>query len=316
MSSREPRPGSSLSPAAETGSGPARRPRVYVSGPVPAAVRSALEAAYELADEPVEVDGLLSLLTTRVDRELLERAGSRLRIVANYAVGVDNIDLAETRARGVIVANTPDVLTRATAELAVGLMLSLMRRITEGDRLIRRRDPWQFGLEFMLGESLEGKLVGIVGAGRIGRETARLVAAFGAQVELVGRAEPLAPLLAEADVVSLHCPLSERTYYLIDERALRSMKPTAVLINTARGGVVDELALARALREGWIAGAALDVHEHEPEVAEEFLAFENVVLAPHLGSATVATRRAMGELVLTALQAVLLDGRLPANVVA
>jgi glyoxylate reductase len=278
-------------------------------------VRSALEAAYELVEEPVEVDGILSLLTTKVDRELLERAGPRLAIVANYAVGVDNIDLAETRARGVVVANTPDVLTRATAELAVGLMLSLMRRISEGDRLIRGRRPWQFGLEFMLGESLEGKLVGIVGAGRIGRETARLVGAFGAQVELLGRAEPLAPLLAKADVVSLHCPLSERTYHLIDEPALRSMKPTAVLINTARGGVVDELALARALREGWIAGAALDVHEHEPQVAEEFLAFENVVLAPHLGSATSATRRAMGELVLEALRAVLLDGRLPANVV-
>src|SRR6185437_631917 len=148
--------------------------RIYVTGAVPSAVAAALAADFEVVDGPEGADGILSLLTTPVDAELLDRAGPSLRIVANYAVGVNNIDLEAARARGVLVANTPDVLTRPTAELAVALMLSLMRRVTEGDRLIRRLEPWGFSLEFMLGESLDGKLVRIVGPGRIGRETARL----------------------------------------------------------------------------------------------------------------------------------------------
>ena len=229
---------------------------------------------------------------------------------------MNNIDLDAARGRGVVVANTPDVLTRATAELAIALTLSLLRRVTEGDRMLRARKPWGFSLEFMLGESLEGKRFGVVGPGRIGRETARLAEAFGASVLFAGRDDALGPFLDEADVVSLHCPLTDRTRHLIDAAALAAMRPTAVLVNTARGAVVDEVALVEALREGRLAGAALDVFEHEPAVTAELLAMENVVLTPHLGSATKATREAMGMLAVDALRAVLLEGRRPANAVS
>jgi glyoxylate reductase len=288
---------------------------VHVTGPVPAAVHAALGADFELVDEPEGAQGILALLTTPVDAALLDRAGPDLAIVANYAVGVDNIDLDAARARGVVVTNTPDVLTRATAELAVTLMLSLLRRVTEGDRLIRRRGPWQFGLDFMLGESLEGKVVTIVGPGRIGRETARLVDAFGARTVFAGRADPLHERLAAADVVSLHLPSTPETRHLIDAAALAAMRPSAILVNTARGPIVDEHALVAALRAGAIAGAALDVYEREPEVTEGLLALENVVLSPHLGSATAATREAMGMLAVEALRAVLLRGERPTNAV-
>jgi glyoxylate reductase len=289
--------------------------RIYVTGPIPSATASALAADFGLAAGPEGVDGILSLLTTSVDGDYLDRAGPQLRIVANYAVGVNNIDLDAARARGVLVANTPDVLTRPTAELTVTLMLSLLRRVTEGDRLIRRREPWGFSLEFMLGESLDGKLVGIVGPGRIGRETARLVEAFGARTQFVGTDDDLGALLAAADVVSLHCPLTPETHHLIDAAALAAMRPSAVLVNAARGPVVDERALVDALRSGSIAGAALDVYEREPEVSEELLALENVVLSPHLGSATRPTREAMGMLAVEALRAVLLRDEEPPNLV-
>ncbi len=292
------------------------RPLVHVSGSVPAAVRDALAAHFELVDEPDGVDGVLSLMDTIVDRAYLERAGPRLRVVANYAVGFNNIDLDAAEALGVVVANTPDVLTRATGELAVGLMLALLRRIAEGDRLIRSGATWSFGLEFMLGESLEGKVLGILGAGRIGRETARLAEAFGASARLAGRGDSVHELLALSDIVSLHCPLTAQTRHLIDEQALAAMKPTAVLVNTSRGAVVDEHALVVALRERRIAGAALDVYEFEPSVSDELRRLENVVLTPHLGSATRATREAMGMLAVGALRAVLLEGRQPANAVA
>jgi glyoxylate reductase len=289
--------------------------RVHVTGAIPSVIESALAADFELADGPEGADGILSLLTTTVDGDFLDRAGPQLRVVANFAVGVNNIDLDAARARGVLVANTPDVLTRPTAELTVTLMLSLLRRVTEGDRLVRRREPWGFSLEFMLGESLDGKLVGIVGPGRIGRETARLVEAFGASTTFVGQGDDLGALLTAADVVSLHCPLTAETHHLIDAAALAAMKPSAVLVNAARGPVVDERALVEALRSGSIAGAALDVYEHEPEVSEELLSMENVVLSPHLGSATRPTREAMGMLAVEALQAVLLRGERPPNLV-
>jgi glyoxylate reductase len=289
--------------------------RIYVTGAVPSAIAAALAEDFEVVDAVEGADGILSLLTTTVDAALLDRAGPQLRIVANYAVGVNNIDLDAARARGVLVANTPDVLTRPTAELAVTLMLTLLRRVTEGDRLIRRREPWGFSLEFMLGESLDGKLVGIVGPGRIGRETARLVEAFGAQTAFAGRGDSLPELLGAADVVSLHCPLTAETQHLIDTAALAAMKPTAIVVNTARGPVVDERALVEALQQGTIAGAALDVYEDEPRVAEELLEMANVVLCPHLGSATRPTREGMGMLAVDALRAVLLRNELPPNLV-
>jgi len=290
-------------------------PRVHLSADVPVEIVQALEADFELVPSPVGADGIVAVLTRTVDDAYLEAAGAQLRIVANYAVGVNNIDLEAARRRGIVVSNTPDVLTGATAEIALTLMLSLLRRVTEGDRFVRRREPWQFSLEFMLGERLEGKTVLIVGAGRIGRETARLVEAFGAVPMLAGRDADLDALLPEADIVSLHVPLTTETRHLIDARRLALMKRSAVLVNTARGPVVDEAALAAALIDGTIAGAGLDVYESEPEVHEGLLGLENVVLAPHLGSATRDTRVAMGMLCVSALRAVLLEGRTPANVV-
>jgi glyoxylate reductase len=290
-------------------------PRVHVSDKVPGDVERALAASFEIVPSVSDADGVVTMLTVTVDDAYLEAAGPQLKIVANYAVGVNNIDLEAARRRGVVVSNTPDVLTRATAELALTLMLSLLRRVTEGDRFVRRRKPWQFSLEFMLGERLEGKSVLIVGSGRIGRETARLVEAFGASPVLAGREADLDALLGAADIVSLHVPLTAETRHLIDARRLRLMKTSAVLINTARGPVVDEAALVDALEDGALAGAGLDVYEHEPHVDEALLGLENVVLAPHLGSATRDTRVAMGMLCVEALRAVLLEGRTPANAV-
>ncbi|HZU19851.1 MAG TPA: NAD(P)-dependent oxidoreductase [Gaiellaceae bacterium] len=290
-------------------------PRVHVTGDVPAEVADALAASFELAPEPDGADGILSLLTTRVDADLLDRAGPQVKVVANYAVGVDNVDLAAARARGVVVANTPDVLTDATAELAITLTLALLRRVVEGDRFVRARAPWTFGLEFMLGRSLRGARFLVVGPGRIGRATAALAEALGARTAFAARGDDLHALLGGADVVSLHVPLRPETRHLIDERALAAMQPTGVLVNTARGPIVDEHALVSALERGTIAGAALDVFEHEPAVPDALLALENVVLTPHIASATRDTRVAMGMLAVSALRDVLLHGRRPPNAV-
>ncbi len=291
------------------------RPRIHVTAPVPAEVEEALARDFELSSSPEGADGIVSMLTTRVDGAYLDRAGPQLRVVANYAVGVNNVDLAAASERDVVVANTPDVLTNATAELALGLMLALLRRIAEGDRFVRRRDEWAFSLEFMLGASLDAKRLLVVGGGRIGRATARLAECLGASPVFAGRDADLHRLLGEADVVSLHVPLTDETRHLIDAAALAAMRPSAILVNTARGPVVDERALVEALRAGTIAGAALDVFEREPDVEEGLLSLENVVLTPHLGSATRTARVAMGMLCVEALRAVLLEGRRPANAV-
>src|SRR5262245_24072092 len=239
------------------------RPTLHVTGVVPARIRTALAESFELAERPEGADGILSLITTAVDGELLDRAGPQLRIVANYGVGLDNVDVDAARSRGVLVANTPDVLTETTAELAIALTLALLRRVAEGDRLLRAQRSWEFSIEFMLGESLSGKTFGVVGPGRIGRATARLAEALGASPLFAGRGDPLDGLLAAADIVSLHCPLNAQTHHLIDRAALEQMRPTAVLVNTSRGPVVDERALVRALRDAVIAGAALDVTDQE-----------------------------------------------------
>ncbi|HEX4929391.1 MAG TPA: D-glycerate dehydrogenase [Gaiellaceae bacterium] len=291
------------------------RRRVHVTGPVPKRIADALEREFDVVADPVGAEGILALISTVVDDAYLERAGPQLEVVANYGVGVNNVDLDAARRRGVLIANTPDVLTKTTAELAIAITLALLRRVAEGDRFVRSRAAWSFSLEFMLGESLDGKTFGIVGPGRIGLETARLAEAFGAHAIFAGRNDPLEELLASADVVSLHCPLTEATRHLIDESALAAMKSSAVLVNTARGPIVDERALVDALARGVIAGAALDVYEFEPDVSEELLSLENVVLTPHIGSATRATREAMGMLAVEALRSVLLLGQRPPNAV-
>jgi lactate dehydrogenase-like 2-hydroxyacid dehydrogenase len=291
------------------------KPRIHEAAGVPAEIEEELATAFQLVPATRGADGVVTTPAVPVDAAFLDAAGPQLRIVANYAVGIDNIDLEATRARGIVVTNTPGVLTNATAEHAVALMLSLLRRVTEGDRSLRRRDEWEWGPDFMVGESLEGKHVLVVGAGRIGRRVGQLVEAHGATATFAGRDADLHALLPDADVVTLHCPLTPETRHLLDARAFGSLKPTAVLVNTARGPVVDEGALVEALRTGTLAGAALDVYEREPVVTEELLGMENVVLTPHIASATRETRLAMGRLVVSALRSVLLDGHAPVNAV-
>ncbi len=286
-----------------------------MTGPVPVRVTEALERDFELVAAPAAAEGILALISTVVDDAYLERAGPQLEVVANYGVGVNNVDLAAARRRGIVITNTPDVLTKTTAELAIAVTLALLRRVAEGDRFVRSRSPWSFSLEFMLGEGLDGKTFGIVGPGRIGRETARLAEAFGAHAVFAGRNDPLDELWASADVVSIHCPLTPHTRHLIDERALATMKSSAVLVNTARGPIVDERALVDALARGVIAGAALDVFEFEPDVSEELLSMDQVVLTPHMGSGTLSTREAMGLLAVDALRNVLILDQPPPNAV-
>ena len=282
---------------------------------VPAEIEEELAASFELVDVPSGADGVVTTPAIPVDAAFLDAAGPQLRIVANYAVGLDNIDFDATLARGVVVSNTPGVLTNATAEHAIALMLALLRRIVEGDRSLRRRDEWEWGPDFMVGEGLEGKEVLVVGPGRIGTRVSEVARAHGANTSFAGRDDDLRTLLGDADVVTLHCPLTPETRHLIDGDALAAMKRSAVLVNTARGPVVDESALVDALQRGELAGAALDVFEQEPVVSEELLAMENVVLTPHIASATRETRHAMGMLVVSALRAVLLEDRIPENAV-
>lgn len=283
--------------------------RVHVTRRLPARVEDELAASFELVPAAEGVDGLLVNPGDRVDAALLDRAGPSLRVVANFGVGYDNVDVAVATERGVVVANTPDVLTEATAELTIALLLTLLRRVAEGDRLVRRRDPWRLDPTFMLGRGLRGLRLGVVGVGRIGREVARLAEAHGMEVVPVGRGE--LERLSEVDVVTLHVPLRPETRHLVDSAVLARLRPGAVLVNTSRGPVVDEDALVAALEEGRLAGAALDVHEHEPEVHSRLLGREDVVLTPHLGSATHEAREAMGMLCVEALRAVLLEDRLP-----
>ncbi|MEO7190393.1 MAG: D-glycerate dehydrogenase [Vicinamibacterales bacterium] len=258
---------------------------------------------------------IVSLLTNRVDAALLDAAGPSLKVVSNVAVGYDNIDVAAARERGVIVTNTPDVLTNATAELTWGLILAVTRRLGEGERLVRDGRWTGWSLDFMTGMELSGKQLGILGSGRIGRAVAAKAAAFGMTAVFSSRhgageidGHPVMSvdeLIATSDVLSLHVPLRPDTRHLINRAALERMKRTAYLVNTARGPVVDEAALASALKERVIAGAALDVFEREPIVHPDLLGLENVVLVPHIGSATHETRSGMAELAARNVVAVL-----------
>ena len=255
---------------------------------------------------------LICLLTDRVDAEVLD-AAKDLRIVANIAVGHNNIDVDVCRARGLIVTNTPDVLTNACADFTWALILGITRRIGEAERQLRRGEWKGWALDHMLGMELRGKRLGLVGVGRIGRAVAERAPAFGMNVvyhtrrpvDMAAEYLPLDRLLATADVVSLHCPLTPETHHLIDQKALTRMKRTAYLINTARGPVVDEAALAWGLQQRLIAGAALDVYEKEPEVHPDLLGLDNVMLIPHIASATTETRTAMADLAVSNVLAVL-----------
>jgi glyoxylate reductase len=262
-------------------------------------------------------DALICLLLDRIDAEVLRRA-PHLRVVANCAVGVDNIELAAATAAGVAVTNTPDVLTEATAELAFALMLAAARRLGEGERLVRSGAWRGWALDQLLGIGLLGKTLGIVGLGRIGAAMARRAVGFGMRVVHADLHAPgaisLDALFAAADVVSLHCPLTPETRHLVNSSRLAMMKPTAILVNTARGGCVDEVALIEALEAGRIFGAALDVFEREPEINARLYACPRLVLAPHIGSATTEARTQMAQLCVDGVIAVL-SGRRPANLV-
>ncbi len=273
---------------------------------------------------------VVSWVSERIDREVLEASGKSLRVVANYAVGYDNIDLEACRERGVIVTNTPHAVTEGTANLAIALMLAVARRVVEADRFIRR-GTWKsvLGPTDFLGLDVTGRTMLIVGAGRIGYATALRARALGMQIAYVARSRhwsfELAPLAAQrveldegltrADVVSIHTPLTDETRHLINERRLGLMKPRAILVNTARGPVVDEAALVQALRTRSIWGAGLDVFEDEPRVHPDLLELDNVVLTPHMGSAERRFREEMTRMALENVRAVL-DGREPPNRIA
>ena len=259
-----------------------------------------------------EAEGVLSMLTDPIDAELLS-AAPRLRVVSNCAVGVDNVDVGAATERSIPVGHTPEVLTDSTADLAVALMLAACRRLPEGERVVRAGEWGAWAPDWMLGRDLHGATVAVLGGtGRIGAAVARRLEGFGCRVLTVGRDDALGEALAEADFVTVHTPLTEATRGLIGEPALRAMKPTAYLVNTARGPIVDAGALERALRAGWIAGAALDVTDPEPLPADHpLLGAPNLLVVPHVGSATHATREAMADLAVDNLLAGLAGERLP-----
>jgi glyoxylate reductase len=269
----------------------------------------------ELRTRVAGADALVCLLTDAIDRSVVD-AGRSLKVIANVAVGYNNIDVAYAKAKGIAVTNTPDVLTESVADFTWALILAITRRLSEGERLLRRGDWKGWALDFMLGTELRGKQLGLIGVGRIGRAVAARAPAFGMSVAYTSRAEApansaigeamsLDRLLLTSDVVSLHVPLTAETRHMIDKRALTRMKRSAYLINTARGPVVDEEALAWALQSHLLCGAALDVYENEPAVHPGLLTLENVLLVPHLASGTTETRTAMADLAIRNVLAVL-----------
>ena len=316
--------------------------KVVVTGKIPAVALERLRAEHtvdawedespiardELLKRVAGADSIVSLLTEKIDAELLDAAGKQLRSVSNVAVGYNNIDVPACGERNVLVTNTPGVLTEATADIAMALILMSTRRLAEGERVIRAQQPWQWGMFYMLGSSIQGSQLGIVGMGQIGAAVARRARAFGMTIAYTKRSPldaetakelnathmELDELLTTSDVVSLHCPYSPETHHLMNASTIGKMKKSAYLINTARGPVVDEEALATALQQGKIAGAGLDVFEKEPTVHQALIGLDNAVLIPHLGSATVETRTAMANLAVTNALAVL-SGKTAPNLV-
>jgi glyoxylate reductase len=300
-----------------------------------AAIRKRYALVHEPSDDPPSqeelqqgfsaADAAITTLAELVDESLLAHA-SRLKIIANYAVGYNNIDIVAAAQKGIVVSNTPDVLTDATADLTWALLLATARRVVEGDRWLRTGQWPGWAPTQMLGGEVTGKRLGIIGMGRIGQAVALRAAGFRMPVLYASRRPVTAPaghswsacsldeVLTQSDFLSLHVPLTETTRHLIGARALQNMKPTAFLINTSRGPVIDEAALVSALETGLIAGAGLDVYEHEPAVHTTLARLSNVVLVPHLGSATLETRIRMGMICLTNIAAVLAGERAPNQV--
>ena len=301
--------------------------RVFVTRKLPGTAIDRLKAEHEVEVWPErlpprpgdlrarmpDIEGLLSILTDKIHDELLD-AAPNLRAISNYAVGVDNIDVEAVTKRGLPIGNTPDVLTEATADLAVALMLAIARRLSEGEALVHRGDWLTWEPTLLLGRDLHDSTVGIIGMGRIGRAVQRRVEGFGARVLFtdVSGGVPLEELLEQSDFVTIHSPLTEETQGLINDETLAMMKPTAYLINSARGPIVDTPALIRALNAGQIAGAALDVTDPEPlSGGHVLLSAPNLLVVPHIGSATHATREAMADMAVDNLLAALRGDRMP-----
>ena len=316
-----------------------RKPKVIVTrklpDPVETRMRELFDTELNLSDTPMGADQLIDAvsraevlvptITDRLDSRVLSRVGPGLKLIANFGAGVDNIDVATANARGIIVTNTPGVLTEDTADMTMALLLASARRVVEGAHVVQSGEFHGWSPTWMLGRRIWGKRLGIVGMGRIGQAIARRAAAFGLQIHYHNR-KPVSPrieeelgatywesldqMLARMDVISVNCPHTPATYHLLSARRLKLLQPHAIVVNTARGEVIDEGALANALARGEIAGAGLDVFEHEPAVNPKLLKLPNVVLLPHMGSATVEGRIDMGEKVIINIKT-FMDGHRP-----
>jgi len=306
---------------------PAKKPLVVVTRKLPDVIETRMMELFDtrlnhddkpmsksaLAEAVAQADVLVPTVTDRIDAAVLAGAGPNLKLIANFGAGVDHIDLAAARERGITVTNTPDVLTEDTADMTMALILAVPRRLAEGERLVRSGKWSGWGPTFMLGRRIWGKRLGIIGMGRIGQAVARRARGFGLSVHYHNRRrlhpeieqeleatywESLDQMLARMDVISIHCPHTPATYHLLSARRLQLLQPHAYVVNTARGEVIDENALTRMLQKGELAGAGLDVFEHEPAINQKLLDLDNVVLLPHMGSATLEGRVDMGEKVL------------------
>jgi len=279
----------------------------------------------ELVQALQEADVLVPTVTDRIEAAALSQAGPRLKLIASFGTGIDHIDLKTARQRGITVTNTPGVLTEDTADMTMAMMLALPRRLSEGERLVRAGKWRGWGPTSMLGHRIWGKRLGIIGMGRIGQAVARRARGFGLAVHYHNRRrvhgdieaeleatywESLDQMLSRMDIVSIHCPHTPATYHLLSARRLRLLSEHAYIVNTSRGEVIDENALARLMEAGEIAGAALDVFEHEPAINPKLLRMENVILLPHMGSATLEGRLAMGEKVIINIKT-FADGHTP-----
>ena len=319
----------------------AKKPVVIVTRKLPDAVETRMRELFDtrlnLDDRPLsqaqlveavkQADVLVPTVTDRIDRAILSQSGPQLKLIANFGTGVDNIDLDTARNRGIIVTNTPGVLTEDTADMTMALILAVPRRLAEGTAFLKNpRSQWAgWSPTWMLGHRIWGKRLGIIGMGRIGQAVARRAKAFGLQIHYHNRRrvteeterdleatywDSLDQMLARMDIVSVNCPHTPATFHLLSARRLKLLKPTAYVVNTARGEVIDENALARMIEAGEIAGAGLDVFEHEPAVNPKLLTSQNVVVLPHMGSATIEGRIDMGEKVIVNIKT-FMDGHAP-----
>ena len=316
-----------------------KTPKVFVTRKLPQPVEARLVALFDAALNPddapltraqlaaglIDADVFVPTITDRIDAALIEAAGPRLKLIANFGAGVDHIDVAAANARGIVVTNTPGVLTDDTADMAMALIMASARRLIEGAELVQAGGFSGWTPTFMLGRRLKGKKLGIVGMGRIGQALAKRARAFGLEINYHNR-KPVGPrieeelgatwwdsldqMLAHMDIVSMNCPHTPATYHLLSARRLHLLQPHAIVVNTARGEVIDEAAMANMLAEGKLGGAGLDVYEHEPAINPKLLKLHNVVLLPHMGSATLEGRVEMGEKVLINIQT-FMDGHRP-----